>query len=105
MGMPTTSVLMRMPDPRARQFWDGGRLLSRVMARDLPADTLTSMAERDTLGVAVAWDCVALFRPGVRWEGRFPVPDWSGRPVADVAEAFREQLEKEESQAARGSGR
>ncbi len=97
MGMPTTSVLRRMPDPRARQYWDARRLLSRVMARDLPADTLASLAERDSLGVPVVWDCVALFRPGVRWEKKFPVPDWSGRPVVDVASAFREQLAKEEA--------
>ena len=36
-------------------------------------DTLASVAETDSLGAAVVWDCVAVFRPGVRWGARFPV--------------------------------
>lgn len=91
MGIPTTKVLARISDARARQFWDEGHLLSRVMVRDLPPDTLRSVAEV-TEGTAVAWDCVALFRPGVRWEGKFPVPDWAGRPVVDVIAALRQKL-------------
>jgi hypothetical protein len=92
MPMPTTSVLMRVSDRRARQFWDEERLLSKLMSRDLPRDTLASVAETNSSGGAVAWDCVAVFRPGVRWGARFPIPDWSGRPVADVTEGLRRGL-------------
>ena len=90
--MPTTSVLMRVSDRRVRQFWDRDRLLSRLMVHALPRDTLASVAEIDSSGTTVAWDCVALFRPGVRWGAEFPVPDRAGRPIADVAESLRRWL-------------
>jgi hypothetical protein len=92
MPMPTTSVLMRVSDRRARQFWDRDRLLSRLMVRALPRDTLAGLAEIDSSGTTVAWDCVAVFRPGVLWGAEFPVPNWAGRPVADVAESLRRWL-------------
>lgn len=92
MPIPTTSVLMRVSDPRAQQFWDRDRQLSRLMVRALPRDTLGSVAEIDTSGTTVAWDCVAVFRAGVRWDAKFPVPDWAGRPVADVVEGLRRWL-------------
>ena len=90
-GMPGTSVLQRVFDPRAVQYWDHDRLLSRTMVRDLPADTLSSVAQMNA-DSPVAWDFVALFRPGVRWSDRFPVPDWAGRPVADVVDSLQGHL-------------
>ena len=83
---PPMSALFKITDARAVQFWDDERALSRVMDADLPFDTLRSVAEIDSAHTAVAWDCVALFRPGRRWAQRFPVPDWAGRPVSAVAE-------------------
>jgi len=89
---PGTRVLARVSDARAVQFWDDDRLLSKAMARDLPADTLTSVADTSA-ATPVAWDCVSLYRPGVAWTGRFPVPDWAGRPVVDVIDRLRRQLD------------
>ncbi len=91
-ALPPTPVLFRIHDPRAVQFWDDDRALSRVMDAELPADTLRSVAEVDSGRAAVAWDCVALYRAGRRWEERFPVPDWAGRPVASVAETMLVRL-------------
>jgi hypothetical protein len=88
MGIPTTRVLARLSDRRARQFWDPQRVVSYTMVRDLPRDTLASVAEIDSTGAAVVWDCLALFKPGVRWDDRFPVPSWAGRPVIDVVDAL-----------------
>lgn len=90
-GLPGTKVLMRVPDPRAVQFWDHDRLLSRTMVHDLPAETLPRVAQMDA-DTPVAWDFVALFRPGVRWSDRFPTPDWAGRPIADVADSLSRHL-------------
>jgi hypothetical protein len=73
--IPTTPVLMRVFDPRAQQFWDRGRLLSEQIVRALPRDTLRSVAEIDTAGTTVAWDCVAGFRASVRWSAGLPVRD------------------------------
>jgi hypothetical protein len=93
--LPSTSVLFRIHDPRAVQFWDDERVISRAMDVDLPYDTLRSVAEIDSARgthTAVAWDCIALFGAGRRWEDRFPVPDWAGRPVEDVAETLGVRL-------------
>ena len=88
---PPISALFRIHDPRAVQFWDDERALSRTMVADLPADTLPSVAVVDS-GRALAWDSIALFRAGARWEERFPVPDWAGRPVSAVAETMLVRL-------------
>ena len=97
--LPPTSVLEKIWDARAVQFWDDDRALSARMVADLPRDTLTSVAQIETTGTTVAWDCVAIFRPGVRWERRFPVPDWAGRPVKDVADTLERRLEALEAAA------
>ena len=89
---PPTTSLFRIGDSRAVQFWDDQRALSRVMDNELPFDTLKSVADVDSNMTAVAWDCVALYRAGRRWERRFPVPDWSGRPVVDVVDTLRARL-------------
>ncbi len=86
--LPPTSVLFRIHDARAVQFWDDERAMSRLMDQELPRDTLASVAEIDSSGVALAWDCVALYRTGRRWEDRFPVPDWAGRPVREITETM-----------------
>ena len=95
--LPGTSVLARVRDPRAMQFWDDTRALSARMVADLPADTLASVAQIESSDVKIVWDCVALFRPGMIWQERFPVPDWSGRPVIDVLDTFRRRLAAMES--------
>ena|SRR5215831_1013818 len=92
--LPSTEVLARIHDARAVQFWDDERALSRVMDKELPFDTLRSVAEIDSAKGAVAWDCVALFRAGRRWDERFPVPDWAGRPVREVADSAFAQLQR-----------
>jgi len=97
--LPATEVLFRLHDPRAVQFWDDDRVISRALDADLPYDTLRSVAEIDSAGgthTAVAWDCVALFRTGQRWEDRLPVPEWAGRPVIDVAETLGVRLRASE---------
>lgn len=97
--LPGSRVLARVSDPRAIQFWDDNRLSSRVIVHDLPRDTLLSVAQVYDSVTTVAWDYVALYRPGVTWGDRFPVPDWAGRPVADVLERMRAQLDAIEARA------
>jgi hypothetical protein len=88
MPIPTTPVLMRLSDPRVQQFWDPHRMLSGLIAHSLPRDTLSRMAEIDSTGRTVVWDCVAAFHAGVRWDAGFPIPDWAGRPLADAADSL-----------------
>lgn len=101
-GIPPTSVLARIHDARAVQFWDDERALSRLMADDLPADTLRSMAEVDSVAstaAVVPWDCIAVFRAGRHWHTRFPVPDWSARPVSAAADSMLARLRQFERMA------
>ncbi len=89
---PGTSVLARVHDPRAAQFWDPERLLPDTLARDLPPAMVAAVADTDAAGHVVIWDYAALFRPGVRWEGRLPAPDWQGSPVVDALDSLRARL-------------
>lgn len=102
--LPPSSSQFRIPDRRAVQFWDDQRALSRTMDTELPFDTLKSVAEIDSVSV-LAWDCIALYRPGRRWDQVFPVPDWSGRPVSAASETLRVRLRAFEHKAGRDSTR
>ena len=80
---PTTAVLARVADRRALQFWDKGRLVSeKILASGFP----------NPLDGPVVWDFVALYPPGVRWDGSFPPPRFSGAPVVRVMKGLREAL-------------
>ena len=102
---PPTSALFKIRDARAVQFWDDERALSRAMVAELPADTLPSVAEIDTARTPVAWDCIALYRAGMRWGDRMPVPDWAGRPVSEVADTMLVRLRTIERAAPADSAR
>jgi len=54
----------RVPDPRARHYWDG--------------DQMVGKAFQPILGTPEpAWDVWMLFAPGARWEGETPpLPTW-----------------------------
>jgi hypothetical protein len=79
-GPPTDAVRAPLRDPRVVEFWDAGRWLSpRAIerARIAAAAAGTDPPPPD----AIAWDIVALFPAGTRWEEPFPVPSWYGAPV------------------------
>lgn len=89
---PGTSVLARVPDPRAIQFWDPDLMLSNAA---LPV--LRAGASRITGSASLAtgkhvWDFVAVYSPGTRWESAFPFPDFAGAPVAGVAMQLSDKL-------------
>ena len=77
---PGTGVLALIPDPRAAQYWDAERVLSKRMGE--------RPGERDS----IVWDWVAVYAPGARWEDAPPKPVYSGRPVVDVEAELRNAL-------------
>ena len=81
---PTTSVLSRLRDPRAVQYWDPERALSREILRQARFDPALSRALGEVPEDAVVWDFVAVFPPGARWDGRFPKPGAYGFPVVEA---------------------
>ena len=83
---PTSHVLAHIPDPRARQFWDAGRLLSDSMVK-AARERGDPVPEN-----GIVWDLVAIYPPGVLWEDAPPPPDFTDGPVLDVIDAARRRL-------------
>ena len=78
---PSTSALGRIPDPRAVQFWDKGRLLSH------------SMGEHN--GHGIVWDYVAVYPPGPVWKDVAPPsPIYDGGPVVRVTDKAQSAIQK-----------
>jgi len=78
---PSTATLRRVPDSRAQQYWDRGRLLSKAMG------------ERDKS--SIVWDRVAVYPPGFIWsEGAPPQASFEEGPVVRVLPAFAAALEQ-----------
>jgi hypothetical protein len=86
---PTTSVLSRLHDRRAAQYWDRKLLLSRKIKEAAePAHGLSAVAAQ----AKVVWDVVMIYPKGIRWEGTFPSPTFADRPVVSAIDSFREKL-------------
>lgn len=77
-GRPSTATLARIPDLRAAQFWDKGRLVSH------------SMGEQNRQ--RIVWDYIAVYSPGAMWNDRPPEALYHGGPVVQVADAARAAL-------------
>ena len=91
---PTTGKLGLVRGPRVQQFWDPRHFLSQqVLALARAHLDRLSPDERELLeGAPVAWDLVALFPPGARWETELPWPSLWGFPVVDTLERLSQQL-------------
>ena len=75
---PSSSTLGRIPDPRAVQLWDRGRLISRAMG------------EHDRR--SVVWDHIEVYKKGALWKGRPPEALYRGGPVVRVIGPARSAL-------------
>lgn len=90
-GPPSARVRARAGDARIEHFWDPGLLVSEAAIR-------TAMAHRDQLDLGeidedtVAWDIVAIFPPGIRWDDAFPLPSWHDAPVVHGAAELKRRL-------------
>ncbi len=77
-GAPASSVLSRIVDSRATQFWDPNRAVSK------------SLGETDFK--SKVWDWAAVYASGTEWNERAPTAVYSGRPVEDVAKSLKQVL-------------
>jgi hypothetical protein len=75
---PSTASLGRIPDSRARQFWDKGRLISH------------SLGEHDRH--SIVWDHIAVYAPAAVWKDRPPAALYQGGPVVRVMGSARAAL-------------
>ena len=83
---PSTSTLSRVRDPRAMQFWDRRRLLSKALGG--PARfPRTDPVNRIQFNMHdVIWDFVAIYPPGT------DRPSFTGAPVVSLADEVRREL-------------
>ena len=83
--LPTDSVLTRLADTRAAQYYDGKHLVSKALQAQMLAHGVTG--QDYFVKDEYVWDAAAVYPPGVRWEnGAGAKPDFVGAPVADVNE-------------------
>lgn len=89
-GPPSRTAMSQLHDGRADQYWDSERLLSnRVLAaarRGVPQLAVFSGDQE------AAWDLVAIYPPGMRWQGDLPTPVYVGNPVMSAIDSLRARL-------------
>ena len=88
---PTTGVLRRIPDTRARHYWDEGHALASVMKRDArPPQPKEGCCVSD----GILWDLVAIYPKGARWEATMPPAVVFDGPVVLVTDQMNAALAK-----------
>ena len=73
---PGRAVLARIPDPRARQFWDPQHFIAQEVARRAAATGKT--APDCCLDNGFLWDETLLYAPGTRWSAAPAAAYWEG---------------------------
>jgi hypothetical protein len=86
---PLSAALHRIPDLRARQFWDPGHVLSTQMKKDArPPQPAQDCCERS----GHLWDLAAVYPSGTTWTDRMPPATIFNGPVADLTEELTTAL-------------
>lgn len=86
---PATPVLGRIPDPRARHYWDKWRILAKRMEKDArQPQPKPNCCWRD----GTLWDVAAVYPPGGRWDNRLPPARYFDGPVGKVTEGIEAAL-------------
>jgi hypothetical protein len=91
---PTSAKLALIRGSRVQQFWDPKHFISRELLALARAhlDRLSPDTREMLEGATVAWDVVALFPAGARWEAEPPWPGVWGFPIVDSLDQIRDQL-------------
>jgi hypothetical protein len=85
LAVPSDSVLRRITDARAAQFYDSDHLVSKALQAQMLAHGVTG--REYLVKDKYVWDSVAVYAPGVRWEnGVGAKPDFVGAPVVEMSE-------------------
>ena len=86
---PLSSVLQRIPDLRARQYWDPGHVLSAQMKKDArPPQPAPDCCESS----GHLWDLAAVYPTGATWTDRMPAATIFNGPVIDISESLATAL-------------
>jgi hypothetical protein len=90
---PTSSVMGKLRDTRAAQFWDPKRLVSDALIGTARAH-LERLPPGDEVP-SVIWDAVLIYGPEARWDERIPFPAYYGGPVESVMDEAKRALSAE----------
>ena len=90
---PTSSVLGKVRDARAAQFWDPERGVSDALRETARANRVRLRSGNDV--PSVVWDAVLVYGPDARWGERIPVPAYYGGPVESVIAEAQQALSAE----------
>lgn len=86
---PTDANLARIPDPRARQYYDAGNVVASAWKPVLARDSVVVQGEASYVKSAPAWDCALYFAPGTRWDAEPPQPTSTIAPIVEAPAALR----------------
>jgi hypothetical protein len=78
LSAPSTATLKRLRDHRVSQYWDKGRVVSRLLG------------ERDHR--SIVWDYVAVYPPGALWKEAPPEPLYAHTPVVKSIDGTKEAI-------------
>jgi hypothetical protein len=88
---PTSGVLARIPDLRARHYWDEHHVLAKRMAKDArPPQRDPSCCDHD----GILWDLAAVYPKGARWDATLPPAIVFDGPVVRVTEKIEAEIGK-----------
>jgi hypothetical protein len=89
--VPSDSVLRRIPDTRAAQFYDSKHLVSKALQAQMLAHGVTG--QDYYVKDEYVWDAAAVYPPGIRWETTtVPKPDFVGAPIVEVRDNLTRYL-------------
>lgn len=84
---PTSTVLGRLSDKRAIQWWDKQHVIAGLMAASA-GNKNPGCCKRDE----ILWDVIAVYPPGVKWAEALPAPTFFAGPVVRGAPKWEAQL-------------
>lgn len=90
-AIPADSVLSRVTDARAAQYYDRKHLVSKALQAQMLARGVTG---RDYfVKDEYVWDTVAVYPPGIHWEDSGGAkPDFVGAPAVEVSDRLAAYL-------------
>jgi hypothetical protein len=87
---PGASVLARLPDTRAVQYWDGSHLLARKLSGDArDPQPKPVCCRRD----GILWDLAAVYTPGVQWKDTIPAAVFFDGPIVKIKDGLSAALD------------
>jgi hypothetical protein len=87
---PTSSVLARLHDPRAAQYWDANHALARRMSADArDPQPKEDCCRRDD----ILWDLAAVYPPGAKWDDKLPPAVFFNGSVVDSKDQLDRSLQ------------